>query len=1408
MKYSISTFTDLPLPVKAALLIASGASLGTVVLIIPSGARWIILIGLVVLVLLLLLYWYLLQWWKKRKVVPMERDLMKNTSAAPPVSGGDPKVVALLDDLRKKFERGIETFRANGKSLYDFPWYMVVGEPGSGKTEAVRHSNVGFPPGLQDTLQGAGGTLNMNWWFTDHAVILDTAGRMMFEQAELGGGHDWKEFLNLLKKCRRHCPINGVLLVIPADSLIRDTTDEIEQKANKIAQQFDVIQRTLNVRFPVFVVITKSDLINGFRDFFDNITDPNLQHQILGWSNPLPIDEPYRPDFIDQHVQMIKGRLFRRRLALMQQIICGESGVKEKRLADILYTFPQSLSSIAPRLARYLELIFRAGSKWSGKPLFFRGIYFTSSMREGSALDAELAETLGVPAESLPDGRVWERDRAYFLRDLLLKKVFPEQGLVTDAKDAKKQHFLRKTAILGTIAASLILLIIYTFLARNSYENRIGKLNNYLQIFINEMEDPNKSEKLFVVQADPEDLNYYTIMENVAKENLSGKLVTAIENFKAEWMFINWDSGTAEQLRDAAAFIYKTTVLEPFLKTTCVVMAAHKRDKADKWSYEDNPNELRALHQLIQIKAKKLLSEEETDSYSRSNFINNLSDFIIQHGMANDNRIKESRKSYDDNKSELHEPLRLEYSIFDANWPPASIMEDDPNSLDKAIEKGIDLFNQYWQGPGAVQDIKNLKNAVKEFNDAETRMLKFIRNPDDPKSRQLMGDEQLRQFPREWEKSFKSLIDASEKIAKHSADFNDPSSLKDLCEKMMQDVNDSYNFLLNELDPNSVQGNEFLGSIQADLDKSHKNITNELEECRKYLEPLEEKFWARIDEKRLYEIRFNMYSRLNERLIAKKKSDFDAIGEIENADKEARNALGEFLKGSGASSLSEASELCSSVLDIDKQLRLLSVLQTAPNDLEIKDLVEKRNNWDWGGIPHEIRDQKYDPEGAADVMNGWKYLGGAIDANFTGLKETYDDKGAAFIKYSKDYCNYWLGTLPEAWIESYIKRANNWAERSEQLRNLVFTDVYGDLENFGNSIRKALNKLQSHIPDNDQKKRDFDEHIERSFKELTYERSWKKILENWNGLSDDVFEVRKTLLKKKPDRVAEEYFPSPKTYRPDSPEEFVYMYWTKLTQNSLKILIEDADRSAEIQIDKILKDYGNKIPLKWDGDKELDPNEVENAYESLKPILLRENYEDETIGSGALPTEANYADLKKLLLRLSEPSVSSMPDKKRKRIERIWQVLQGLPMDQNPYYCKISLVSPISVVRTRRIEIEQNGIKKGRKSIDTAGSDEVCRVEYGMDKSIYINFYQYPDEEKDPNVVKQFGPFEGRWAILQILHLHPGDGKDVQICLPVPDKDENENNIEKQLYLKLEFFYDKDCKNGIPGFGQALLSKE
>jgi type VI secretion system protein ImpL len=65
-----------------------------------------------------------------------------------------------------------------------------------------------------------------------------------------------RSFLSLLKEKRSDCPINGMLLVISADSLIRDTPNPSRKKAPRSRSSSTHIQRALDIRFPVFVLIT------------------------------------------------------------------------------------------------------------------------------------------------------------------------------------------------------------------------------------------------------------------------------------------------------------------------------------------------------------------------------------------------------------------------------------------------------------------------------------------------------------------------------------------------------------------------------------------------------------------------------------------------------------------------------------------------------------------------------------------------------------------------------------------------------------------------------------------------------------------------------------------------------------------------------------------------------------------------------------------------------------------------------------------------------------------------------------------------------------------------------------------------------------------------------------------------
>ncbi|MGJ8639098.1 MAG: type VI secretion protein IcmF/TssM N-terminal domain-containing protein [Opitutaceae bacterium] len=442
----------LGIPVVAGLLIGKGEG-SWVIMLVTFGA----------LVLFLGLFLLFLKLWKAKKGSALGKLLRK-----------DAKSTSLegVESIRSNFEAGIEKLRNANKNVYDLPWFLMAGQAGAGKTEAIRrsHTKEDFPAGLNDLMQGVGGTLNMNWWFTNKGIILDTAGRIFEEKVVAGQTTEWSEFLKMLKQGRKNMPINGFILAIPADSLIRDTFAEIEEKASHIAEQITVVQNTLGVRFPVFIIVTKTDFIPGFREFVENVKEPRLQQQMLGWSNPKGLDEPFAPEQVDSYLNGVIEKLKKRRLTYM----LDPRPDGDRRLSDLdaLFTFPEALRDAVPNLRRYIEIVFSL-NPWAQKPLFIRGIYFTSSLQQGDALDKAIADVMGKNLQEMTLS-TFKKETPLFLRDTFFEKIYREYGLVTSAKQVKGA-IRKRNMIFGIVSVLAVLSILAAaWFGSRSFRQQVG----------------------------------------------------------------------------------------------------------------------------------------------------------------------------------------------------------------------------------------------------------------------------------------------------------------------------------------------------------------------------------------------------------------------------------------------------------------------------------------------------------------------------------------------------------------------------------------------------------------------------------------------------------------------------------------------------------------------------------------------------------------------------------------------------------------------------------------------------------------------------------------------------------------------------------------------------------------------
>ena len=130
--------------------------------------------------------------------------------------------------LKDKMKDALATLKSasggKGDFLYDLPWYVLIGPPGSGKTTALVNSGLKFPLSGGATpaaIAGVGGTRYCDWWFTEDAVLIDTAGRYTTQDSDAKSDKkSWLAFLDLLKKNRPRQPINGVLVAISLEDLM------------------------------------------------------------------------------------------------------------------------------------------------------------------------------------------------------------------------------------------------------------------------------------------------------------------------------------------------------------------------------------------------------------------------------------------------------------------------------------------------------------------------------------------------------------------------------------------------------------------------------------------------------------------------------------------------------------------------------------------------------------------------------------------------------------------------------------------------------------------------------------------------------------------------------------------------------------------------------------------------------------------------------------------------------------------------------------------------------------------------------------------------------------------------------------------------------------------------------------
>lgn len=432
---------------------------------LESATVRLILIGLIVFGYIGKLLWGVV---KSKQLNTRLMNSLLRQDVAPSQGGG--AGAEEVDVLRRRFEEALATLKqalsagkgkkkwtfpglARQQYVYQLPWYIFIGAPGSGKTTALINSGLQFPLADrfgQEAIRGIGGTRNCDWWFTNEAVLIDTAGRYTTQESnqEIDRAA-WTGFLQLLKKFRPRRPINGAIVTVSISDLLQQNAAQREAQANAMRKRIQELHDELKIRFPIYVLVTKSDLLAGFMEFF---AEYGREERAQVWGTTFTLSEQIDgtaglADFASQFSKL-ENRLNERLIDRMQQ-------ERNPQARSLLYTFPDQFQIIKQPLTDFLSAVF-APTRFEHSPML-RGVYFTSGTQEGSPIDrvmGSLARALHLERNLLPPNK--PSGKSFFLTRLISNVIIAESMLAgTNLRWERRRALLQ----LGAVAAAVFVTV-------------------------------------------------------------------------------------------------------------------------------------------------------------------------------------------------------------------------------------------------------------------------------------------------------------------------------------------------------------------------------------------------------------------------------------------------------------------------------------------------------------------------------------------------------------------------------------------------------------------------------------------------------------------------------------------------------------------------------------------------------------------------------------------------------------------------------------------------------------------------------------------------------------------------------------------------------------------------------------
>ena len=270
------------------------------------------------------------------------------------------------------------------------PLIMIMGNEGAGKSAFINYSNIEFP--LSDSLDTYKkihkSTTNFNLYISKFGALLDTEGIHFAQESlyqptateelpedDVDKNRDyllkksiWSEFLHFLKRNDFNARLSGAVLIIDTKKFLEGTQEYFDELIRYMIKRVNDCEKHLNIKFPIYIVFSKLDLIDGMGDYF-RLFNEDVANKALG----INLDPNFSKQSLETELKGLSESLFKH---LMSKNSISHLLEDKKRS----YLFLKQLDNFFALVKDFVAKLSSQNALKNSSTI--NGIYFVSAYQE------------------------------------------------------------------------------------------------------------------------------------------------------------------------------------------------------------------------------------------------------------------------------------------------------------------------------------------------------------------------------------------------------------------------------------------------------------------------------------------------------------------------------------------------------------------------------------------------------------------------------------------------------------------------------------------------------------------------------------------------------------------------------------------------------------------------------------------------------------------------------------------------------------------------------------------------------------------------------------------------------------------------------------------------------------------